>query len=376
MLKQILKMIAGLLGGAVIGVLIAAVGLVCFTDITIPEFISKMQSAKFGETMLAAGIGIAAFAVSTVILIPLHEAGHLVCGLLTGYKFVSFRVFNLTFIKEEGKMKIKRYSVAGFGGQCLLTPPDIPLDKIPTAWYNFGGVLVNIIVGLIVVPLLFTDLNPFMREAVVVFLLTDLFFVILNGIPFRINGTGNDAYNMLSLRRHPVAKLGMINALRSNALIQQGMRPKDLPSDWFAIPSSVDYSNGLEVSIPIMAASRLIDEGNYKDALSRFEDIYTHKKEILGLFVKEIECELVFLRIVCGDIEGAKELLTPELKKYIEAYRKIMSSKERIMFAISLVLDDNKEEAASIYDNLLQRKNDYLLQGEVSSDLAIMKSIL
>lgn len=95
--------------------------------------------------MVAAGFGILIFVLSIAILIPLHEAGHLVCGLLSGYKFVSFRIFNLTFIKSDGKIKIKRYSIAGTGGQCLLTPPDLPIERIPTGWYNFGGVLFNII---------------------------------------------------------------------------------------------------------------------------------------------------------------------------------------------------------------------------------------
>lgn len=375
-LKSILKMIMGLLGGAIIGFLIAAVGVVCFTDTTFPEFFGKILSAKFGESMLAAAVGIVTFIVSIAILIPLHEAGHLICGLLSGYKFVSFRIFNLTFIKDGDKLKIKKYSIAGTGGQCLLTPPDIPLERINTTWYNFGGVLANIIVGLVVIPFLFLELHPFVREILVVFLLTDLYFILINGIPFKINGAGNDAYNMLSLNKNLTAKLGMINGLRSNALIQQGIRPKDLPDEWFIVPANINYANGLEVSLPLMAASRLLDEEKYNEALSEFEELYSHKKEIIGLFVKELECELVFLRLVCGDVDGAKELLTPELKKYIMAYRKMMSSKERILCAVSLFIDNDREAALKIYNNLKQAEQNYLLQGEVKSDLALMNSML
>ena len=43
----------------------------------------------------------------------IHEAGHLVFGLMTGYKFCSFRVASFMWLKENGKLKFKRLMVAG-----------------------------------------------------------------------------------------------------------------------------------------------------------------------------------------------------------------------------------------------------------------------
>ncbi len=374
-LKSLLKIVLGLLGGVIIGLLIAAVGLVCFTDTTFEEFLIKLHSTSFLMAMKAAGFGVLMFVVSSVIMIPLHESGHLVCGLLSGYRFVSFRIFNLTFIKSDGKLKIKRYSIAGTGGQCLLTPPELPLEQIPTGWYNLGGVLFNIIALLAVVPLLYSY-NPLVKEAAVIFMFVAILLIAMNGIPMKISGSGNDAYNMLMLRKNMIAKRGFTDALRANAMIQNGVRPKDMPDQLFVVPDGVDYSDQLEVSIPMMAASRLVDEMKYPEALDRFEGIYSHKDEIIGLFVKEIECELVFLRLINGKEESAVELLTPELMSYIESYRKVMSSKERILCAMALFIDNDRDKALEIYNNLRQTENEYLLQGEVMSDLAIMKSML
>ena len=55
--------------------------------------------------------------------ILLHEAGHLVFGLLTGYRFLSFRVGSLMLVREQGKLRLKSFSIAGTGGQCILIPP-------------------------------------------------------------------------------------------------------------------------------------------------------------------------------------------------------------------------------------------------------------
>lgn len=375
-LKAIGKMILGFLGGAVAGLLIAGAGLVCFTDITFSEYLSKLQSVQFGETMLAAGIGVLAFFALMMILVPLHEAGHLVCGLLSGYKFVSFRIFNLTMIKIDGKMRVKRYGIAGTGGQCLLTPPELPLEKIPVGWYNFGGVLANIIAVLLAVPLLYMVKHPIAGEITVILMVADVFMILVNGVPMKVGGASNDAYNVMALRKNLVSKRAFVESLRANAMLQNGIRPKDMPEEWFVVPSGINYKNPLEVSIPIMAASRLIDELRFAEALQQYESLYERKQEMLGLYVKEIACELVFLRLVAGNINGAKDLLDENLKKYIHTYSKMMSSKERIRCIISLLRDNNRRKAEEIYTNLCARKDEYLLQGEVKSDLAVMEAIL
>ena len=74
----------------------------------------------------------------------IHEFGHLVFGLLTGYKFISFRIGSFMFIKKEGKLRVKLYKIVGTGGQCLMMPPPWN-EKLPTALYNFGGCILNFI---------------------------------------------------------------------------------------------------------------------------------------------------------------------------------------------------------------------------------------
>ena len=190
------------------------------------------------------------------------------------------------------------------------------------------------------------------------------------------NGIGNDGYNMKLLKKNLLSKRGIVNQLRANALIQNGVRPKDMPDEYFENPADIDYTNALEVSIPLMLTSRLIDEMNYSEALERMESLYSHKDEIMPLYVREIACELAFLYLRTGQPDKAEALLDRELRKYIETYRKMMSSKERILAAIALYLDKDEAGAREIYSNLKARQDDYLLQGEVISDLALMDDML
>ena len=75
----------------------------------------------------------------------LHEAGHLVCGLATGYGFVSFRIGSWMLIRRDGKLRWCRFSLPGTGGQCLLSPPPWREEGFPVFAYNLGGPSVNLI---------------------------------------------------------------------------------------------------------------------------------------------------------------------------------------------------------------------------------------
>ena len=375
-MKTLLKMLGGLLLGGLIGLLIGGLFVVLFTDTTWSEYIQKYYSIDISEGIAVFLVAVASIVVSLAIIVPIHELGHLICGLLCGYKFVSFRIFNWTFIRENGKIRIKKFAVAGTGGQCLLTPPDYPLEKIPTGWYNFGGILFNIILLIIVIPIFFLDLNPFLMESLAVFAAIDVIMILLNGVPMQAGGIGNDGYNIKLLNKSLISKQGIVNQLRANALIQNGIRPKDMPDDLFSLPKDINYKNALEVSIPLMYAGRLIDSFDYEKALECILILYSHKDEIMPLYVKEIACELAFLYLRTGNTEKADKLLDKDLRRYINTYRKMMSSKERLLIAISFYLDNDEAKAHKLYEKFKSRKDEYLLQGEVKSDIAIIEDML
>ena len=69
-------------------------------------------------------------------------------------------------------------------------------------------------------------------------------------------------------------------------------------------------------------------------------------------------------------------LCIDELDTYIRQYKDVTSSKQRLLCALALYRDKDTAKAKEIYEATCQRKNKYLMQGEVHSDIALMKSIL
>ncbi len=376
-MKQVLKLIGGLLLGAAVGFIIATIGVLIFTDLSMAEYMAKFSLMEILDIMkgaLAGGLGIV---VAIVLQTLIHEAGHLVCGLLSGYKFVSFRLFSLIlFRNEQGKLRLKRFSSAGTGGQCLLLPPDVPYEQMPTFWYNAGGVLFNLIATLLAIPLFFLNLHPILMVMNIMFVLGGSFIILTNGIPMTIGGINNDGKNALQLHKNRADLRALDIQLRSNALVQQGVRPKDLPAEWFETAEEIDYKDSLQVAVAIFSASYFLDRMEWEKAYQTLTDLHAHKAEIMPLYANEIACELLFAALVTDRNDEATQLHTDELKKYIEQMRGFMSSKERVRCAIALKLEQNPEKAHRIYEEVFANRTKYLMQGEVESDLAIMQEML
>ncbi|MEL5893514.1 hypothetical protein AAE250_08425 [Bacteroides sp. GD17] len=378
-MKKILKLLGGFIVGACIGVIGAYVGTYIATGMSFETFGEKFVTIDVLQMAGIIGIAIAFLLLSVFLQIILHEGGHLVCGLATGYRFVSFRILSLTFIRLDGKLRIKNFSIAGTAGQCLLTPPDKPLQDIPYILYNSGGVLANLLTAAIAIILLLTvdEMPPLMEIFLLLFALVGIILGLMNGIPMKIGGVGNDAYNMRLLRRDERSKQAMVTMLRVNALIQEGIRPKDMPEEWFRQEYDIDYRNTLQVTIRLMYIGRLQDQFEWWDAYNALEEMMTHKDEIIGLLAKEIECEMVFTGLVIAEFEWVNKLYTKELSDYILQYKNVMSSKQRILCILALYHGNAEvEEAKEIYETVCRRKDKYLMQGEVNSDIAQMRSIL
>ena len=121
--EQVFKIIGSLLIGASLGFAVATLFIIFTTDLTLKEFLGKFSNVELLEMCGVVLFSIIGFLVTLVLHITAHEGGHLAAGLLTGYKFVSFRIFSITFIRSARGIVIKRFKIGGTGGQCLLSPP-------------------------------------------------------------------------------------------------------------------------------------------------------------------------------------------------------------------------------------------------------------
>ena len=133
-IQGILQLIGIMAVGAVVGYSIGKIA---------GDSLSKVDTPNIILLLIA---GVLAFILHIIV----HEAGHLFFGLLSGYKFISFRVFDFKIIKDEnGKLKIRFERLAGTGGQCLMRAPEYVEGKFKFKLYLLGGVIFNIVFSIV-----------------------------------------------------------------------------------------------------------------------------------------------------------------------------------------------------------------------------------
>lgn len=256
----------------------------------------------------------------------LHEVGHLVFGLLTGYQFSSFRVASFMWVKESGKLRFRRLTVAGTGGQCLMVPPDLVDGKLPVVWYNLGGSLMNLIVSAVCLGLWALLRGTMVGVFLLIMAIIGIAFALMNGIPMRMGTVDNDGYNAFALGRTPTALRAFWVQLKANEQIAKGVRLKDMPEEWFTLPADEDMGNSMVATLGVFACNRLMDAHRFEEADTLMAHYLDMDSGIVGLHKSLLVCDRMYCELIG---ENRKEvldgMLTKGQKKFMKSMKKFPS---------------------------------------------------
>lgn len=324
--------------------------------------------------------GFVKFIVSMLIIIIfiylhiiIHEGGHYIFGKLTNYKFVSFRIGSLTLVKEE-KFKIKLFNIKGTVGQCLMEPPEYNED-FPYFLYNLGGGLLNIIISLIIIVIVMINKNlGNLSEILIIFSVVGLYIGLTNLIPLKISGISNDGNNIISIKKSNEAKYSFFIQLKVNSLLMKGTRIKDMPLEWFESIENLDTSNPISLSRAILRGNYYQDKGDLLKAKEIYEDLLKNKR-ILGLYKKEIICELIFCEIMTTcDIDKINQLYNKEIKAYVKQSKHNIG-KRRLLYAYELLINKDRGKAEKYRKDFNKLLRTYPYKGEIESELELIDLI-
>lgn len=357
--------------GAVIGGIIGILSVTYFK-----EFMNEhiKNNNMFIEILKVYGL-LLIFIVGYIIHIIIHEAGHLMFGLMTGYSFVSFRIGSFTLVKEDKKLKRKKFNIPGTGGQCLMMPPALKDGKYPFVIYNFGGVIMNLIVSIAgILVVIFVEKGTFPLSAMLILTSAGgIFAALTNGIPMKIGGVPNDAYNVLSMLKDEEARNGFYIQLRVNGLLSLGTRIKDLPLEMFKLRENSDLSNPLNTAVRLMEFNWHLDNMDFGSAKQCIDSFVPYLDKVALLFRNEINCERMFLELAYNcDKNFIDNLYDKNLKKYVKA-AKFMIGKKKLLMAYEAFYNEDKNKALKYYEETKQLAKKYPIKGEADMELMLVE---
>ncbi len=321
----------------------------------------------FAEAMII--MYIASF-VQTII----HESGHLIFGLITGYKFVSFRIGHFMFIKEKGRLKIKLYNVVGTAGQCLMMPPQWN-EKIPYRLYNLGGCIMNAATALFALAAYFAaGAEGFFALCMAMLAVMGLSMALTNGIPMRVGGISNDGMNAALLGKKENTLRAFWLQLYVNGLIAKGERYRNMPREWFRLPEGEELSDPICCTMGVMLYNFCFDMHEFDEAEQTI-NYMLNAPGLLGVEKNELLCELLFLRVLRGaPKEEIDSLLTPKLDKYIKATASYVS-RRRLAYAYQLLYLKNYSTAQKCLEVFERTAATYPYSAETENEREIIEIV-
>lgn len=313
------------------------------------------------------------------IQVILHEAGHLIGGLLSGYRFVSFRIGKYCFIRENNRIRLCYLKIPGTGGQCLMSPPDSSKwSEAPFHLYNLGGVLLNLFTAIVCGGLLviFT-FSIYVKVFLLVNLIIAVCLFLINAIPMEVKGGPNDGYNSKTAFRESAEKERLLSVLYINDLQTQGVRLSEMPAELFDKITLSAKPSLFETTLYLFKLSRDLElNGDLESYSAKLDEILSGWNDGPEVLRKEIVCERLFTAYALRqDPEVAAALYTPEISAYIAKTRKHMISKKRLLYTRELLGLNNQKEAAQILQEAIALKEYYPIRGEYDSEMELIGKI-
>ena len=304
----------------------------------------------------------------------IHEAGHLVFGLMTGYKFSSFRIASFMWLKESGKLKLKRVNVAGTGGQCLMIPPEMKDGKIPLMLYNLGGSFINIIFGaLFLVGYILCSDILFLSPLLLIFAVVGFMIAMMNGIPMRMGTVDNDGYNAFALSRNEEAVEAFWVQLKVVEQSSKGVRIKDMPAEWFTVPTDEAMKNSMVATRGVFACNRLMDEEKFEEADALMAHLLEIESGIVGLHHDLLMCDRIYVELIGENrSEVIEDMMTKEQIKFMKAMKRFPSVL-RTQYSIALLMEKDAAKAETIRREFEKVAKSYPYSHEIDSERDLMR---
>lgn len=358
--------------------MLAGAGSGIFAGLSIGIFFNSLGKISFGKLLLAISVILIFLFVSYVLQIAIHEAGHLVFGLLSGYSFSSYRIGSFIWKKEGGKIKLKRFSLAGTGGQCLMVPPEMKDGKFPVILYNLGGSIANMVFSLIFLLMFFVTRNiPVLKLLFSFLIIFGAYNALVNGVPMRSAGIDNDGYNAISLGENLSALKAFWIQLRVNEQVST-CKTREMPAEWFVPPADEDMKNSMVAGVGVFSCERLMDEKRFEEAERLISHYLSIDTAINGIHRSILICDIIYCILIDEKDESRRSNIDAWLDKDQKRFMKAMANYPAILrteYALAMLYDKEPEKGKEIKNKITQIEKTFPYASDFESEKELIEIV-
>lgn len=304
--------------------------------------VMQLSKENLSQFVLSVALLILFMFAALTIQTGLHEVGHMIFGIVSGYQFQSIRFGCFILYRSQDRLKLGIYTLTGTAGQCIMTPPEISDEDTPTTLYNLGGLIINILLTVIFAVFVFNpSLNRYFRGFSLTLCVMGICTIVLNALP--VESMSNDGYNALICHKDLKSKKAFLLSLRMMDKITHGVPTADIPASWF----DWTYEQGdsaLASSIGIQRINYLMAHKQYDAAYELTEYIEQNVTRLSAIHNNLVKLnKLLCMIILEKDPASIKEYFEQENKNILTLRQ--MPPAQNCLYAYYSLIDPDVKKA-------------------------------
>ena len=199
-------------------------------------------------------------------------------------------------------------------------------------------------------------------------------YALINGIPMRLGTIDNDGYNACATGKNPGALRANWLQLKVNEQTTAGVRLKDMPEAWFAMPADEEMKNGMTAVVGVFACNRLMDEKRFAEADREMERLLSMDTGIVGLHRSLMKGDRIFCELLGeGRKERIDKLREKEQRKVAKAMKKFPAVL-RTEYAYALLEEKDGEKAGKIREEFEKMAEKYPYPCDIEAERELMET--
>lgn len=264
-----------------------------------PQFSQRIDALAWWDLLL--------LPLTFLLVLAIHEAGHLLGGFRRGMRFLLFIVGPCQWSRTQSGIRFNwQFNMGTFGGLAAATPdPDKPLRPQLLSLIT-GGPTASLMLAVLGFALFTTADGRFAAHAMFIGLMS-LFIFLATAIPSRAGGFMSDGKQFLEVLKGGEAVMERQRFTTLMAQSMAGIRPRDWDADWLEPATQNDSEEPLRrVATRQMAMLAAQDRGDTELANRHADWLAEHYQDYPLGFRQGLTIELCLHALARGNPTAAK----------------------------------------------------------------------
>jgi hypothetical protein len=288
---------------------------------TLPELTSKVDALLWWDLLL--------LPLSFLLVLAVHEAGHLLGGFRKGMRFLLYIVGPFQLTRTTSGIRFNWiFNLGTFGGLAAATPdPDQPIRPQFLSLIA-GGPLASLVLAVLGFALFLLVDDRVGAHAMIIALFSAFIFIV-TAFPMRAGGFMSDGMQFIEVLRGGDAVLERQQLTGLMAQSMAGIRPRDWKAEWLEPAAQAGSGEPMRrVAIRMMALLMTEDRGHTAAADAHADWLAEHTDDYPQGFRQSLTLELCLHALSRGNATAAKMWMAQSKGGVVDKARRALAEAE------------------------------------------------